>query len=195
MDQQKNMTGPESMELITSMINRAKNGFGESGYLYLVWGWVILSCCIIQFAATYIFNFPQGYYIWFVTWLVLIYQIFFMRNRRRLRGVTTYTGEINSFVWIAYFICLVLMIFVLLKFNMYPAIFPAILIMYGMPTFLSGIILKFKPLSIGGICCWLFAILSTFVDAEFQLLLIACGIIAAWIVPGYLLKAKFQKEN
>lgn len=189
------MTGRESMELITSMINKAKNRFGESGYLYLVWGWVILSCCIIQFISTYVLNFPQGYYVWFLTWGVLIYQIFFLRNRRRLRGVTTYTGEINSFVWLAYFICLVLMIFVLIKFNMYPAIFPAILIMYGMPTFLSGIILKFKPLSIGGICCWLFAILSTFVDAEFQLLLIACGIIAAWIVPGYLLKAKFQKEN
>lgn len=195
MDQQKDMTELESMELITSMINRAKNRFSESGYLYLLWGWVILSCCIIQFVATYILEFSQGYYIWIVTWLVLIYQVFFLKNKRRQRTVSTYTAEINRFVWLAYFICLVIIIFILIKMEMYNAINPAILVMYGMPTFLSGIILKFKALSVGGICCWLFAIISAFVGPEYQLVLIACAIIAAWIIPGYLLKAKFQKEN
>ncbi len=67
--------------------------------------------------------------------------------------------------------------------------------MYGMPTVLSGVILKFNPLKVGGICCWVLAILSTLVMYEFQLLLIALAVVAAWIIPGYLLKAKFKKEN
>lgn len=36
------MTEKESLELITSMINKAKNKVTESGALYLFWGWLIL---------------------------------------------------------------------------------------------------------------------------------------------------------
>ncbi|MEP6927358.1 MAG: hypothetical protein ABI834_06965 [Ginsengibacter sp.] len=189
------MTEAESMQLITSMINKAKNRFNETGFLYLVWGWVILICCITQFIATYFFKSENAYYVWFVTWIVLIYQIFFLRKKRKSRKVRTYTDEINQYVWIVFFICETLLIFILIQLKKYEAINPAILVMYGMPTFLLGIIFKFKPLSIGGIFCWSFAAISPFINPEFHLLLIACAIIAGWIIPGYLLKQKFKKEN
>ena len=60
---------------------------------------------------------------------------------------------------------------------------------------LLGVIIKFKPLLIGGICCWLLSIMSMFVMYEFQLLLLAPAVIAAWLIPGYLLQQKFKKEN
>jgi hypothetical protein len=68
------------------------------------------------------------------------------------------------------------------------------LILYGMPTFLSGVILKFKPLMVGAVCCWTLAIISPFINVQYQLLLIAGAVIAAWIIPGYLLKRKFKKN-
>ena len=189
------MTESESIRLIATMINKAKNRFNESGFLYLLWGWVVLICCVAQFSASYFFGIGNAYYVWFVTWIVVIYQVFFLRKKRNLRAVRTYTDDINQFVWIAFFICMMLLIFILLQFKKYEVINPAILVMYGMPTFLSGIILKFKPLLAGGIFCWLVAAASPFIDPEFQLLLIACSIIAGWIIPGYLLKQKFKKEN
>jgi hypothetical protein len=189
------MTELESMQLISSMINKAKNRFNETGFLYLLWGWVILICCFAQFIATYFFKSENAYYIWFVTWIVVVYQVFFLRKKRKARKVKTYTDDINQFVWITFFICGMLLVFILIQFKAYEVINPAILVMYGMPTFLSGIILKFKPLLIGGIFCWLFAAVSPFIDIEFQLLFIAASIIAGWIIPGYLLKQKFKKEN
>ncbi|MEO8764750.1 MAG: hypothetical protein ABI416_10705 [Ginsengibacter sp.] len=190
-----NMTEKESMQLISSMINKAKNRFNETGFLYLLWGWVVLVCCVTQFVAAYFFNSEHSYYIWFVTWLVLVYQIFFLRKKRKAQKVRTYTDEINKFVWLTFFICEVLLVFILVRFKQYDVINPAVLVLYGMPIFLSGIILKFKPLVAGGIFCWLFALLSPFIDIEFQLLLIALSIISGWIIPGYLLKQKFKKEN
>jgi hypothetical protein len=189
------MTELESMQLISSMINKAKNRFNETGFLYLLWGWVILICCFAQFIATYFFKSENAYYIWFVTWIVVVYQVFFLRKKRKARKVKTYTDDINQFVWITFFICGMLLVFILIQFKAYEVINPAILVMYGMPTFLSGIILKFKPLLIGGIFCWVFAALSPFIGFEFQLLLIAGSITAGWIIPGYLLKQKFKKEN
>jgi len=53
---ESNMTEAESIQLISSMINKVKNRFNETGYLYLLWGWVVLICCITQFIATYFFK-------------------------------------------------------------------------------------------------------------------------------------------
>ncbi len=192
---EKLMTETESMQLISSMINKAQNRYSENGMLYLLWGWLILVCCLVQFTALYFFNNQNAYYIWYVTWLAPIYQIIYLRRFSKKRRVKTYTGEIMGFVWLVFVICIAMIVFTLIYLKAYSAINPAVLIMYGMPTFLSGIILKFKPLRIGGICCWALSILSVFADYEFQLLCIALAVILAWIIPGYLLRAKFKKEK
>ena len=195
MSQEKLMSETESMQLITSMINKAKNRFSETGIWYLCWGWRVVFCCLSQFIALYFFENQNAYYIWYLTWVAPIYQVIYMRKSKTIKRVKTYTGEIIRFVWIVYVICITLFIYLLIYIKAYSGINPAVLIMYGMPTFLSGIILKFKPLRIGAICCWILAILAVLVVYEFQLLLVALAVFIAWIIPGYLLKAKFKKEN
>ena len=192
---EKQMTETESLQLITSMINKAKNRFNESGMLYLLWGWLILVCCIVQFVAIHFFNNDKTYYVWYSTWLLLIYQFFYLRKKRAGGKVKMYTSEIIGFVWLVFLIMYALLVFVLIKLNASAAIGSAILVMFGMPTFLSGIILRFNPLKTGGVCCWLLAVSSPFVTYDYQLLLIACGVTAGWIIPGYLLKRKFKNEN
>ncbi|MEO8764751.1 MAG: hypothetical protein ABI416_10710 [Ginsengibacter sp.] len=189
-----NMTEAESLLLITSMINKAKNRFSESGTIYILWGWLILICCVVQFVALYYFNNQDAYSIWYVTWLAPIYQLFSLRKSRKSRPTKTYTDEIIGFVWVVFIICLALLVFILMHLKAYLGISPAVLIMYGMPTVLTGVILKFRPLLIGGVCCWLLAVLSTMVIYEFQLLMIAFAVAVAWIVPGYLLQQKFKRE-
>lgn len=189
------MSEKESLELIASMINTAKNRVGETGTLYLLWGWLILFCCIVQFIAVHFFNYSNSYYIWFSTWILLIYQFFYIGKQQKFNKVKTYTGEINGFVWLVFFICLMLVIFIGTYLKRYEIINPMILVLYGMPTFLSGIILKFKSLIIGGICCWLLSILSVFIPGDYQLLLTAAAIIAGWIIPGYLLKKNYKKAD
>ena len=189
------MSEKESIELIASMINKAKGRVNETGTLYLLWGWLILFCCIIQFIGLHFFNYINSYYIWFSTWILLFYQFFYIGKRKNVSKVKTYTGEINGFVWLVFFICLMLVIFIASYLKKYEMINPVILVLYGMPTFLSGIILKFKALIIGGICCWILSILSVFILGDYQLLLVSAAVISAWIIPGYILKQNFKKEN
>ena len=189
------MTEKESMELIASMINKAKGRVNETGTLYLLWGWLILICCIVQFIGLHFFNYINSYYIWFSTWILLFYQFFYIGKRKNASKVKTYTSEINGFVWLVFFICLMLVIFIGNYLKKYEMINPVVLVLYGMPTFLSGIILKFKALIIGGICCWVLSILSVFILGDFQLLLVSAAVISAWIIPGYIFKQNFKKEN
>ena len=195
MSEEIRMTEKESLELIASMINKAKNNFTQGGFLYLLWGWVILICCTIQFVAEHFFDYTNAYSIWYITWLVVIFQVIYLQKKKKSQKIKTCTDEINAFVWVVFFICMMLMIFICLQFKKYEMINPMLLVLYGKPTFLVGIIIKFKPLVIGGICCWGLASISPFIDFDFQLLLIAAAVIAAWIIPGYILKLKFKIQN
>ncbi|MEP6582630.1 MAG: hypothetical protein ABJA90_00125 [Ginsengibacter sp.] len=195
MNSESNMTEEQSFELITSMINKAKNRFSETGILYLFWGWLVLLCCLVQFIALYFFKNEDANYIWYLTWIAPIYQVIYLRQLKKKRSVKTYTAEIIGYVWFVFIVCITLFVFTLIFLKAYLCINPAVLIMYGMPTFLSGVIVKFKPLRVGGICCWLLSILAVMVPYEFQFLLISLAVIVAWIIPGYLLRTKFKKEN
>ena len=61
-------------------------------------------------------------------------------------------------------------------------VYPLIISLYGMGTFISGGILKFKPLIIGGIACWIISIIAFFVANEYVLLLTALSIIIAYLI-------------
>lgn len=186
-------TTEESLRLISSMINKAKNRYSENGTLYLWWGWLILFCCLVQYAASQLFN-TDFYYVWFLTWAMAILQFFIIRKKRRRAMAKTYTEEISGSIWIAFFICLMLCLFISMQFGQFQMIYPIILVLYGVPTFLSGIILQFRPLVFGGISCWILAAASPFIPPADQLLFVSIAVICAWIVPGYLLKRKFKKN-
>jgi|SRR5690242_7653252 len=182
------MTEKESLELITSMINQAKENVNESGTLYLLWGWLILFCCIVQFVGVKFFNDPNVYLVWILTWVVLIFQVFYIRNKRKRSRVKTFMREVSSSVWLVFFICLMLLFFIESRYKDYNLFNPLLLDMYGMPTFLMGIILKFRPLVIGAVCCWILSIICVFVPLDYQVLLVGLSIISAWIIPGYILR-------
>jgi len=194
MDSEIKMSESESMELITSMINKAKNYYGETGLFYLIWGWLILFCCLTQFVSIYFFQSAKGNYVWLLIYAVLIFQIIYIRRAKKFRRTKTYTRDINSYVWISFFICLMLIMFICISFKRYELINPLLLVLYGVPTFLSGIIIKFKPLIFGGIFCWIMALISPFVNTDYHALLIAAAVIAAWIIPGHLLRSKYKSE-
>lgn len=194
-ENQKQLTEAESLSIISGMINHAKNRFSETGHLYLLWGFVIFVCCITQFILLYFFKDQNAYFVWYSTWLVAIYQFYYLFKKKKREKVKTYTDEIIGFVWLTFIICAFILVYILIKNNALHAINAAVLVMYGMPTFLSGIILRFKPLRIGGIICWMLAIAAMFTIYQYQLLLLALAVIAAWIIPGFILRSKFKKEN
>jgi len=196
--QEENITQQQSLAIIESMIYKAKNQFSENGFAYLLWGWVILFCSLSQFVLQYFFQYPRHYLVWMLTWVAVIVQVIYYAKRDKKRVVKTYTGEIMGYVWMT-FVIMLLLAGTLVSRALQPAQYYIgniiILVLYGMPTFLSGIILKFRPLVRGGICCWILAVLAGFIPHAFIILLLAAAVIAAWIIPGYLLRSRYKKEN
>src|SRR5436305_1330393 len=98
MEKETGFSHTESLALIESMINKATNRFNEDGFLYLLWGWVVLSCSVAEFILLRI-QYEKHYLVWLVTWIAVIYQIFFLQKKRRKQRVRTYTDDIIKYVW------------------------------------------------------------------------------------------------
>jgi len=196
---EENFDPKQSLLLIESMINRAKDKFAEDGSMYLLWGWVVFVCSLTQFVLMHFFKYPYHYIVWFASWIVVIYQVVYIRKKIKQRRVRTYTGYILGYVWLTFVIVIFLLAFLigrLTEGDYYSHISPILLTIYGIPIFLSGIILRFKPLVIGGIGCWILAIAAMLIgNYDYQFLLIPLAMIIAWIIPGYLLRAKYKLQS
>jgi hypothetical protein len=202
MDQQTNpdpdFSPQQSLAVIQSMIETARNRFSENGHLYLLWGWVVFICSIAQFVLMNYVGYEYHYMVWMLTWAAFIYQFIYLARQKKKEKVKTYADRLISYVWISFVVMMFLFAFMFgreLGEDYYKMMSPGFLALYGMPTFLSGIVLRFRPLVIGGLCCWGLSIAGAYVPYEFQLLLLSAAMIAAWIVPGYLLRIKYKKEN
>lgn len=186
----------ESFAIISSMINKARNQFTENGHLYLLWGWVIFICSSGQFILQHVLQVKYYYLIWLLTWPTLGYQIVYLWRRIKHSRVRTYTDEIIGYVWLVFFICTLLLIALLIRQLISPDFQTVIwLVMYGMPTFLSGAIIRYRGLMMGAVCCWLLAITSAFVPVAYHMLLLSAAVICGWILPGYGMQKKFNKQN
>lgn len=197
MEQQPEFTHSQSLELIQTMINKARNKYSENGFAYLLWGWAVFVCSVTQFILLRL-QYTHHYVVWFAMWLVFIFQMIYVRRRKKQNKVRTYTDEILSYVWITFAILMFLFGFMfgqIMGMEYYKYFNTALLALYGMPTFLSGIILKTRALVIGGIGCWVLSLVGPFVPYDYQLLMISLAVVIAWIIPGYILQSKYKKDN
>lgn len=193
--QPENFSPKDSLQLIDQMINQAKNRFSENGFLYLLWGWLILFCSIGHFVLLKLKLVAHPEVIWASCWLAVIFQVIYLVKTKKKETVKTYSENIINYIWISFGICMFIMSFILGKSEGWDKVYSLFLMLYGTPTFMSGIVMQFKPLKTGGIICWGLAIISTFILPEYGLLLLAAAMIAAWIVPGYLLRKKYNQQN
>ena len=198
MEHEENFTHSDSLTVIQAMINKAKDQFSENGHLYLLWGWVILLCSVGHFILIKLFESPNASLIWLLTWAAIIYQTYYLWKQGKRKRVRTYTEDIMGWVWITFVILMFLFGFMFaraLGSQYYQFMNVGFLALYGMPTFLSGITLRFRPLIFGGIACWALSIIASFIRSDYHLLLLALAVVIAWIIPGYILRTRFKKIN
>ncbi|HWB27477.1 MAG TPA: hypothetical protein VG738_18505 [Chitinophagaceae bacterium] len=190
-----NLSPQESIRLIESMINQVKNSFGEDGHLYILWGWLILLCSIVEFILYNFLHYEKHYIVWSVSWVAFAYQLYYFASSRKKRRVRTYTGYIIGYVWLTYVVLLFLIGYLIGRIandTYFYHIFPILLALYGMPLFLSGIIIRFRPLVVGAVSCWVLSVITTFLPYQYQMLSLSAAMVVGWLIPGYLMRAKFK---
>ncbi|MGA0558079.1 hypothetical protein ACO2Q8_15575 [Larkinella sp. VNQ87] len=194
MESEPLMDERESLRVIHAMILSAKKTLQDDGTLYLMWGWLVLFSSLAHYGLLTQTDFPYPYAVWATMPLAGVYTGFYVRRLANRQPVKTYIGEFLSYLWIAFLVSIVILLVFMPRIG-YENTYPIILLLYGIGTFVSGGALRFRPLVIGGALNWPIAVAAFFVSFDVQLLLLALAVTCSYIVPGYLLRANYQKQD
>lgn len=188
----------ESLQLITQMINKAKNDFIETGISALMWGSIVTVCALLQFAA-FFYNLPWSGWVWLLTFFAVIPQIIISVREAKKKKFKTYHDDSMGGIWIAFGISMFLFNFYLASLTIPDGVLihpnTIFLIAYGIPTFATGFARRFTPMLVGGIACWVFAILSVYTPYPYVMLLTAGAALLAWFIPGIILQRRYLKAK
>ena len=88
MPEEKQLTEKESLELIASMISKAKNSYIESGVGPLYWGILITFCSLLSYAQVTL-KFSIGFDVWLLALFALIPQIIYAFRSKKERKFTS----------------------------------------------------------------------------------------------------------
>ena len=191
---QKELSQQESLQIIQEMISATKKRISHNGFHYLLWGWLVLAAALSQYVLIVFFESELNFLPWIILMPLggIITGIVDSRQKKKMK-VKTYVNKFLSYLWIAMGIALFIVIFLMGKFSVTVS-YPIIILLYGVGVFVSGGALNFKPLIIGGIGCFVISLASAFFKFEIQLLLISLAVIVGYIIPGFILKARFKNE-
>lgn len=213
--QEKPLSERESLALIATMINKARDVYYDTGISGILWGTVIAVCCLLKLSEIH-YGYRLPFDVNLLTLIAVIPQIFIIIRERRAQRVKGYDDRFIGYLWLSFGVCIFL---VVLTINMVfrswapvaaeyrsltghaPAfafsefIQPLFLILYGLPTFITGATCKFKPMMWGGIFCWVCAVLALFTPVKADLLLTALAAIVAWLIPGIIAERAYRKAK
>ena len=190
-NEEKMMTGEESLKIITEMINKTKFNIRQGSFYLLFWGWLIFGCALTEFLLRK-FSDLTSYYVWFMVIPGVFVSMIYGFSSGRKSTVRTYTGTIYMWVWIG-FLFSATVLFIVHSKKM-ESVAPYILLLAGFPTFVSGFLIKFRALIIGGICFWIMALVIYFAGPSFSSLGTAVAMLLGYLIPGYMLKNRVDHD-
>lgn len=197
MQNQSVMNEQESLAVIKEMIDRTRTNFKDQSFYYLMWGWLVVGSVIVQ---AILYNQGSAYH--WVVWPIMgfvggITSGIYGKKQGVKAGHITHMDRAMMFVWVGFIIYLVLVLIMAStsKFGEHgwKTSFLLIMGLYGLGTFISGGLLKFKPLIYGGVASFILVALTAFIPALFAdfnraLIMLAVSIIVSYLIPGYMLK-------
>ena len=191
MADEKQLTEKESLELIASMIKKAKNSYIESGIGPLCWGILITFCSLVTYAEK-VFDFKLGFDVWLLSLFALIPQVYFSWRSKKTKNFTSHTELTMNYVWTTFTVCIFMLSFYTNKTHA-PNSVALYMMVFGIPTFITGGIHKCSSMIVGGVICWLCSIASHYVQYPNGMLLMALSATSAWLIPGIILRRRYLK--
>jgi len=197
MEENKTMNEHESLAAITAMINDSKVNFKEQSFYYLMWGWLVVGSVIVEAIL-----FSQNFKFHGVVWAIMgpvggITSAIYSKKNKKESGHITYIDRAMKFVWLGFvfYMFVIILMSATGKFGTigWSTSFQLIMGLYGLGTFISGGLLKFKPLVYGGIASFVLVVItiafsSFFASFNVILLMLAASVVVSYLIPGYMLK-------
>ena len=184
---ERELTPSESLKLIETMIGQAKQSFSRNSFYFLLWGVLLIVAMTVNyyFAAQ---GDPRGSWAWAVVGIGggIASWIYGAREGKRQLSRTA-MDRLMQWIWAGYLATLFTMMIGGSASGNGMSV-GSIIVLTGLPTFITGQLLRSKPLAFGGILFWVLGTVSFFMGMQAQALLYIAAMLFGYLIPGYLLK-------
>lgn len=184
------MTPEQSLRLIDATIREAKRSFHKVHFYFLLWGVLFALAGIASFALMRA-GVALHWLVWPAAGVVggLVAGAHGARQGRQ-QGASTAMDRLQQWLWSAYVLTLVVLVVGAVMARLDPN--AVVLVLTGLPTFVTGAMMRFRPLMLGGVLFWVTGALLFFTLQPYSSLVFSGAIVLGYIVPGFMLK---QEEN
>ncbi|MES1197734.1 MAG: hypothetical protein ABUL41_00465 [Chitinophagaceae bacterium] len=188
---EKEITEKESLQLINRMIYEAKGYFYENGLSALIYGFSVFACAIFSFIITKEnIQFPFNPFYCLIP--VFFIQGWIQYRQDKKKKAKTFTDETIDYVWIGFFLCSIASLSALFA-GLSFLVISINLLLLGLSCFLTGMITKFRYHIVSSFICLFLAAVSFFIKDYNSYLLLAAAAVLVWVIPGFILRAKFKE--
>jgi hypothetical protein len=185
----------DGLKTIYAMITSTKNTIGENYLFYLLWGYLVGLACVSEYILIRFVNYERHYMVWPVLMgLGMVISGVLTIRHKKSSTYKSFIGNIMSYLWGGWFVSFMIIMFFSTQLQNHSLILPLTMVMYGMGIFISGGVISYRPLIIGGVVSWLAAVVSYYQPYNVQLLLMAATVIVSYIIPGHMLRTEAKKQ-
>jgi hypothetical protein len=187
------MSNEESLRIITGMINKTRVNIRESSFHLLFWGWLLTICSLSEFLLGRLTSFRNPYEVWFCVIPGILVSLGYGFIRGRKAKVHTYASRIYIWTWIGFLVTGIILF--VIKSPDLRHVAPLTLMLSGLPTFISGVIIRFRPLVLGGISFWIFSLIANFASPDIAAVCVPVAMVTGYLVPGYILRYRVDNDS
>jgi len=193
--EKNDLTPEESFDVINKAIANFKINYKESSKVFLLWGWMLTLASVSNFILLKFVHSMEpwvlkGYVIlgsWALFILIgFIIMYFMVRKMNRTKKVHSHIDKFIDYLWWVTAPSFIIATFICIKLGIAPP--PLMLLVAGIATTTTGLVIKFRPLTIGGMSFFVFSVAATFVTNEYMALVVSAALICGYLIPGYLLR-------
>lgn len=195
MENNQEFSAEQSLQIIQSMIQKAKQEVASNSFYLLLWGWLIFIATLLNFGLMKFTSFGQPYLAWNLVWIGAIASIIKGVKDAKKMTAKTFVGETMKFFGISQAILYSGLAFFFGKYDMWNIALPLYILIYAATCFFMGALIQFSFLKWTGLLCLPIMVIAVYVPFEWQLLLLALAILISYIIPGHLLSVKEKLQN
>jgi hypothetical protein len=192
-NEEKLMTGEESLRVITEMINKTRVSIAQASFHLLLWGWLIFACSLSEYLLWKLTDWTNVWYVWLFVIPGAIASFVYGFAKGKKERMFTYGTSIYVWTWIAFFFASVVF------FVVFPletgSVAKYMLLMGGMPLLISGVIMKFRPMMWGAVAFWIIALVDHFGGDIISGLTMPVAMVIGYLLPGYLLRKRGSHDT
>lgn len=206
--EERKLTEKESLEIITSMIERTRERYIGDGRIMLMWGYLTVVLTAIIWTLIGVTHNPVWNWLWFLLWIIGGTLTPIMdKKMQQEKGFKNYSDTVTSRIWstvgfsaiVATAICLAFLL--VGGIDAWSMMFAIALVIVPFAEIASGIVVKEKSLIIGG-AIGLSAGLFTMACIAGHVALYASWFmplfilvwVAMMIIPGHIINYKAKKQ-